>query len=359
MRMPPLAGPVTAWWRWRTLELVIVLNTIIYAVPLVVGTFVTGNEAWGVPELTGPRRVAHFYDEEHALHCTPFDAEAFVRAAPEAYTSLLFFTVASVVFALALEHDFGVGTSDAPLPATPTVALVLSLAARGTAGFLAHASARVDYEVADRAAEWPLVVVLVGLFEQRLLVAPLKRPHIMRTAWLAGVALVSAGFVLAQVLGDTANGVRTETWPDAFLRIGPPALLGLIPFLLLLRLVLECVQCYGYHAEQRLLPLLVAGVFLFSAFFFADTKAFALFTGECEVDGKPVPGWRRTHGWSHAAYAVGAFAAWYWVFFERTQRGAPELVQLVVRRAAAAAAAEATPFVSLPSRPASRKEVQI
>jgi len=349
--MPPLlAGPVTALWRWRTIELVLVLNVTFYAVPLVVGTFVSGNEAWGVPELVGPRRVAHFYDPDHALHCTPFDADAFVRAAPEAYTSLLFLTAASVVLALALEYDFGLGSSDAPLPATPTVALVLSLAARGTAGFLAHASARVDFEVADRAAEWPLVVVLVGLFEQRLLVAPLKRPHTMRAAWLAGVVLVSTGFVLAQVLGDTANGVRTETWPDDFLRIGPPALLALIPLLLLLRLVLECVQCYGYHAEQRLLPLLVAGVFLFSAFFFADTKAFALFDGECEVDGRPVPGWRRTHGWAHAAYALGAFAAWYWAFFERTQHGAPELVQLVRREPATAG-----PFIGLPSHPLDAK----
>ena len=57
---------------------------------------------------------------------------------------------------------------------------------------------------------------------------------------------------------------------------------------------------------------------------------------------------------------VGAFAAWYWTFFERLQHGAPELVQLVVRRApaAAAAAAEATPFVSLPSTPLVEKKTE-
>ena len=119
-------------------------------------------------------------------------------------------------------------------------------------------------------------------------------------------------------------------WREAHLRIGVPVLLSVIPALLLARLILECVQCVPYHTRRaRLLPLLVASAFRFCALFFSDSETFALFDGECEVDGRPVPGWRRTRGWSHAAYALGIFAAWWWVFFEETQPGLPDHARLL------------------------------
>lgn len=348
--MPEASGPASPRvWR-RAVEAFVALNLVVYGVPLLVGTGVSGTDAWGAPEATGPRRVPQWQDADHVLHCAAVDTDAFVRSAPEAYTSLLFLSAAIAVLGVAFETDFGRGVSDAPLTVAPTLALAVALIARGVAGFLAHASARVDFEVADRASEWPVAVVLVGLFEQRLLATPLARPQLVRLAWLVGVVGVSIGFVLLQALGDAADGVRTQRWPTDLLRIGVPVLLAVIPALLLLRLVLECVQCYSYHAEQRLLPLLITGVFLFCALFFRDTKAFALLDGECELDGRPVPGWRRTRGWANAAYAVGAFAAWWWTYFEETERGAPQLVQLVRREQAASASAR-TPYVGLPSTP--------
>ena len=327
-------------WR-RSTELFLALNLIAYGVPLVLSTVLTGEEAWGVPESTGPRRVPRLggFDEDHLSHgCAPLDVDAFVRSAPEAYTSLLFATAAIAVLLIAAEHGFGTEAGDAPLPGTPTLALVLALLARGVAGFLAHASARVDFEVAERASHWPVAVVLVGLYEQRLLVAPVVRAWTARGLWLAGVIAASVGFVLLQALGDAADGVRTQAWPDDLLRIGVPVLLSVIPALLLARLILECVQCLPYHTRRaRLLPLLVASAFLFCALFFSDSATFALFDGECEVDGRPVPGWRRTRGWSHAAYALGVFAAWWWAFFEETAPGLPDHASLLRRDDAAVA----------------------
>ena len=327
-------------WR-RSTELFLALNLVLYGVPLVLSTVLTGEEAWGVPEWTGPRRVPRLggFGEDHLSHgCARLDVHGFVRSAPEAYTSLLFATAAIAVLLIAAEHGFGAEAGDAPLPGTPTLALVLALLARGVAGFLSHASARVDFEVAERASHWPTAVVLVGLYEQRLLVAPVARAWMARGVWLAGVVGAAAGFVLLQALGDAADGVRTQAWPDDLLRIGVPVLLSVIPALLLARLILECVQCVPYHTRRaRLLPLLVASAFLFCALFFSDSETFALFDGECEVDGRPVPGWRRTRGWSHAAYALGIFAAWWWVFFEETQPGLPDHARLLRREDESAA----------------------
>ena len=289
--MPEVSRPASPRvWR-RAVEAFVALNLVVYGVPLLVGTGVSGTDAWGAPEATGPRRVPQWQDADHVLHCAAVDTDAFVRSAPD-----------------------------------------IAIAA-------------------DRASEWPVAVVLVGLFEQRLLATPLARPQLVRLAWLVGVVGLSTGFVLLQALGDAADGVRTQLWPTDLLRIGVPVLLAVIPGLLLLRLVLECVQCYSYHAEQRLLPLLVTGVFLFCALFFRDTKAFALLDGECELDGRPVPGWRRTRGWANAAYAIGAFAAWWWTYFEETERGAPQLVDLVRRRRTprGPSTAAAIPFVALDS----------
>ena len=331
--MPEVSGLASPRiWR-RAIEAFVALNLIVYGVPLLVGSGVSGTDAWGAPEATGPRRVPQWQDADHVLHCAAVDTDAFVRSAPEAYTSLLFVSAAIAVLGVAFETGFGRGVSDAPLTVVPTLALAVALVARGVAGFLAHASARVDYEVAERASHWPVAVVLVGLYEQRLLVAPLARVWTARGVWLAGIVVASVGFVLLQALGDAADGVRTQSWPDDLLRIGVPVLLSVIPALLLARLVLECVQCVPYHTRRaRLLPLLVASAFLFCALFFSDSATFALFDGECEVDGRPVPGWRRTRGWAHAAYAVGVFAAWWWVFFEETAPGLPDHASLLLRR---------------------------
>ena len=196
----------------RVAELVLAAAVGIFGAVLILDLSLNGNDAWGVPERTGPRRVPMATEIDHHHYCAPVDEDRFLRTLIESYTSLFYILSAAAIAAVAL-----VATNDgdnrddrddgAPVPAqarahtlaSSTVAFPIALSvlllARGVTAFLARSSARVDYDVASRASEWPPVILIVSAFASRLsFLRNGSGDHCgWQALWFGAVALV-AGF---------------------------------------------------------------------------------------------------------------------------------------------------------------------
>lgn len=331
----------------RVAELVLAAAVGIFGAVLILDLSLNGNDAWGVPERTGPRRVPMATEIDHHHYCAPVDEDRFLRTLIESYTSLFYILSAAAVAAVALvttnddddddyrdDRDGRDGRDDdAPVPAHARahtlasstvafpVALSVLLLARGVTAFLARSSARVDYDVASRASEWPPVILIVSAFASRLsFLRNGSGDHCgWQTLWFGAVALVAGAFVTVQLVGDLAGGVRVERWPSDFLGIGIPSVFTLIPLFILVGIVLECVGCVPKNLEPKVFTLFLAALFAACSFVARLLQPLELTETESCVGLSGLPAARRTRGYVDVFESASFFVLFVWLWSERRE----------------------------------------
>lgn len=314
----------------RVAELVIAAAVGVFGTVLMLDLSLSGNDAWGVPERTGPRRVPLATEVDHHHYCAPVDEDRFLRTLIESYTSLFYILSAAAIAAVALvaEHDReedGRARTLASSTAAFPVALSVLLLARGVAAFLARSSARVDFDVAARASEWPPVILIVSAFASRL--SFLRNGSSgggnsycgWQVLWFVVAAVVAGGFVAVQLVGDLDAGVRTQRWPSDFLGIGIPSVFTLIPLLILVGIVLECVGCVPRNLEPKVFTLFLAALFAACSFIARLLQPLELTETESCVGLSGLPAARRTRGWTDVFESASFFVLFLWLWSERRE----------------------------------------
>jgi len=321
----------------RVAELVLAAAVGVFGAVLILDLSLDGNDAWGVPERTGPRRVPMATEIDHHHYCAPVDEDRFLRTLIESYTSLFYILCAAAIAGVALvarDEDHKDDKDDdgtaAPQLRTRTlasstvafpIALSILILARGVTAFLARSSARVDYDVAARASEWPPVILIVSAFASRIsFLRNGSGDHCgWQALWFGAVALVAGAFVTVQLVGDLAGGVRTERWPSDFLGIGIPSVFTLIPVLILLGIVLECVGCVPRNLEPRIFTLFLASLFAACSFVARLLQPLELTETESCVGLSGLPAARRTRGWVDIFESGTFFILFLWLWSERRE----------------------------------------
>lgn len=312
----------------RVAELVLAAAVGIFGAVLILDLSLNGNDAWGVPERTGPRRVPMATEIDHHHYCAPVDEDRFLRTLIESYTSLFYILSAAAIAAVAL-----VTTNDRNVPvrarahtlASSTVAFPIALSvlllARGVAAFLARSSARVDYDAASRASEWPPVILIVSAFASRLsFLRNGSGNHCgWQALWFGAVALVAGAFVTVQLVGDLAGGVRVERWPSDFLGIGIPSVFTLIPLFILVGIVLESVGCVPKNLEPKVFTLFLAALFAACSFVARLLQPLELTETESCVGLSGLPAARRTRGYVDGFESASFFVLFVWLWSERRE----------------------------------------